>query len=174
MRKAAFTLVLLCLCVHAHVFAASSTEDKVLQALELKTLKKSYRVGEKITVMFKNPQTFPLTTMAAASGAKDQAITRLERKGADGAWIALDVRCHWPECDIDHDTPSELGMNKSINVEWQPVVHRKNESPADQAPSSGRYRIVSEFQVRHGVSGPLTEPKEWKRYEALSNEFEIR
>jgi hypothetical protein len=134
-RAAGMLFVVFVLCFPGLVFC---------QQVELKTLKDSYRSGEKISVTVTNSLAGSIYTVAA--GARpDMAFSNIEKKASVG-WDAFPLRCRQPSCKVDYviPAPGEIKPGASVTFLWQPVIFSNNKYVN---PDPGLYRLTILYQV---------------------------
>lgn len=135
-------------------------------AFYVQTDKTQYDRDARISVIINNAYSTNLYSIAGSS-TPEFGIEYIEKKSPYGYWERLDVRCSWPECDIDFDPPVEIKSGKSM-FSWQPQFHVNGEGVKNRPLEPGTYRIIVGFQLREG-----SDSKKWEWLRSPTNEFVI-
>lgn len=133
------------------------------EGIVVSTDKPLYHAGQEMTVTLVNPGPQDVYALLFS-----MFIESVEKKDEKGQWQAFEVRCTWPECDIDADGPTMLGAGQDKTFTWTTVRHDKL-LRQDLSLEPGTYRLVGGYQYRPAGSAA----KDWAWLSARSNEFEI-
>lgn len=163
-RNALFVLIVLAVVVYRADTCLGQPAE--LGGFSVRTDKNAYLAGERIKFIFQNHSKQSVYSIAASS-TPAFAIASIEKKEADNTWKVFQVRCSWPECDIDFDAPAQVKPESSVEFYWMPKIHIKGQ--ADRQLNAGVYRVNINYQVRKGADS-----KKWENLSLKSSEFRVR
>ena len=153
-------ILILSICFSAHFVYAGEVEISLDKA--------HYFVGEKVKVSLVN-NTDDSIYSVAQSLTPAFAMQSFEFEKTPNVWERIPIRCEWPDCSVDFDTPGEIKAGKAATFPWEPKAFKGIKDGIQYAsPEAGNYRMTISYQIRQG-----NDPSQWTQHTVRSEEFSL-